>query len=43
LIEIAFPSVHELRDLFLRAGYSEVQMFEEYNWGRFCGIGRKPL
>jgi ubiquinone/menaquinone biosynthesis C-methylase UbiE len=43
LIKIAFPSINELRELFLRAGYSEVQMFEKYNWSRICGIGRKPL
>jgi hypothetical protein len=43
LIEIAFPSVIELREIFLRAGYSEVQMFEEYNRSRMCGIGRKPV
>jgi SAM-dependent methyltransferase len=43
LIKIAFPSVNELRELFLRAGYSEVQMFEKSNWSWLCGIGRKPL
>ncbi len=43
LIEIAFPSVKELREIFLRADYSEVQMFEKYNQGWMCGIGRKPL
>jgi SAM-dependent methyltransferase len=43
LIKIAFPSVNELRDLFMRAGYSEVQMFEKYNRGWMSGIGRKPL
>ena len=43
LIEIAFPSVNELREIFLRAGYSEVQMFEKYNRGWICGIGIKPL
>jgi SAM-dependent methyltransferase len=43
LIEIAFPSVNELRDLFLRAGYSEVQMFEKYNRSWICCIGRKPF
>jgi SAM-dependent methyltransferase len=43
LIKIAFPSINELRDLFLRAGYSEVQMFEKYNRSWICGIGRKPL
>jgi adenylate cyclase class IV len=43
LIEIAFPSIKELRELFLRAGYTEVQMFEKYDRGWICGIGRKPL
>jgi SAM-dependent methyltransferase len=43
LIEIAFPSVNELREIFMRAGYSEVQMFEENNRSWMCGIGRKPL
>jgi len=43
LIEIAFPSVNELREIFLRDGYLEVQMFEKYNRGWMCGIGRKPL
>lgn len=43
LIEIAFPSVNELRGLFLKAGYSEVQMFEKYNRGWICGIGRNPF
>jgi SAM-dependent methyltransferase len=43
LIEIAFPSVNELRELLLRAGYTEVQMFEKHDRGWICGIGRKPL
>ncbi len=43
LIEIAFPSVNELGELFLRAGFSKVQMFENYNWSWMCGIGRKSL
>jgi SAM-dependent methyltransferase len=43
LIEIAFPSVKELGEIFLRAGYAEIQMFEENNRGWFCGVGRKPL
>lgn len=43
LIEIAFPSVNELCELFLRAGYSQVQMFEKYNRSWICVIGRKPL
>ncbi len=43
LINIACPSIHEIRELFLRTGYIEVQMFEKYNRGWICGIGRKPL
>jgi SAM-dependent methyltransferase len=43
LIEIAFPSIKELRELFLTAGYTEVRMFEKYIRGWMCGIGRKPL
>ena len=43
LIEIAFPSVNELREIFLKVGYSEVQTFEKYNRGWMCVIGRKSL
>jgi len=43
LIEIALPGIYELRELFSRAGYSEVQMFEKYTWSWMCGIGNKPL
>jgi SAM-dependent methyltransferase len=43
LIEIAFPSINELREIFLRVGYSEVQTFENYNQGWMCVVGRKPL
>jgi SAM-dependent methyltransferase len=38
----AFYSVNELSDRFSMAGYSDVQMFEEYDWGWVCGIGSKP-
>jgi len=43
LMKISFPSINELRELFLRAGYLEVQMFEKYNQGWICGFGRKPF
>ena len=43
LMKISFPSVNELRELFMRAGYLEVQMFEKYNRSWICGIGRKLL
>ncbi len=42
LIEIAFPSVNKLYEIFLRAGYLKVQTFEKYNRGWMCVIGRKP-
>jgi SAM-dependent methyltransferase len=40
-LKITFPSLNELREIFLRAGYSEVQMFEKYNRSWMCGIGIK--
>jgi ubiquinone/menaquinone biosynthesis C-methylase UbiE len=43
LMKISFPSVNELRELFMRADYLEVQMFEKYNRSWICGIGRKPF
>jgi hypothetical protein len=42
LVNLAYHSVNELGELILRAGYSDVQMFEEYDRGWICGIGRKP-
>lgn len=42
LIKIAFPSVNELREIFLMAGYTEVHLFEKYNRSWMCVIGRKP-
>jgi SAM-dependent methyltransferase len=42
MIKVAFPSVDELREFFLVAGHSEVQMDENHNWSWMCGIGRKP-
>jgi hypothetical protein len=43
LIDIVFPSINELREIFLKVGYSGVQTFENYNHGWMCVIGRKPL
>jgi len=42
-IEMAFPGIEELRELFLKAGYTEVRTFERYDRGWMCGIGKKPL
>jgi ubiquinone/menaquinone biosynthesis C-methylase UbiE len=40
--KMAILSVDEHRELFSRAGYSDVQMIEKYDKGWLCGIGRKP-
>jgi ubiquinone/menaquinone biosynthesis C-methylase UbiE len=42
LMNMALLSVNEYRELFSRAGYSEVQIFEDYDKGWICGIGKKP-
>jgi SAM-dependent methyltransferase len=35
-------SVSEHRELFLTAGYTDVEIFEEHDKGWICGIGNKP-
>ena len=40
--DTTYHSIRELSELFSVAGYSEVQMFEKYEWDFICGIGRKP-
>jgi hypothetical protein len=34
--------VHEHRELFSTAGYTDVEVFEETTKGWICGIGKKP-
>src|SRR4029077_3278423 len=34
--------VAEHRELFLQAGYADVQVFEDYDKGWLCGVGRRP-
>ena len=36
-------SADEQRELFLKAGYTDVQIFEELRKGWICGIGKKAL
>jgi ubiquinone/menaquinone biosynthesis C-methylase UbiE len=36
-------SVEEHRELFIDAGYAEIQVIEERKKGWICGIGRKPI
>ena len=43
LLRSANPSVEEHRDLFSKAGYTDVQTFEERAKSWFCGVGRKPF
>jgi ubiquinone/menaquinone biosynthesis C-methylase UbiE len=42
LMNMALLSVNEYRELFSRAGYSKVQIFEDYDKGWICAIGTKP-
>ena len=42
LVNLAYHSANELGDLITRAGYLDVQMFEKYDKGWICCIGRKP-
>ena len=39
---MAYHSLDELGELLSLSGYSDVQMFEEYERGWLCGIGSKP-
>jgi ubiquinone/menaquinone biosynthesis C-methylase UbiE len=41
-LRAAHLSVEEHRQLFLAAGFSDVQMFENRNKGWICGTGRAP-
>ena len=41
LFGITYRRVGELGELFSIAGYSNVQMFEEYDRGWICGVGEK--
>ncbi|MBZ5538319.1 MAG: class I SAM-dependent methyltransferase [Acidobacteriia bacterium] len=43
LTNMALLSVKEHSEVFSKAGYSDVQIIEEYDKGWICGIGRKPL
>jgi len=43
LLRSANMTVDEQRNLFLSAGYKDVEIFEERTSGWLCGIGRKSL
>jgi hypothetical protein len=38
----AYLTVDEHRDLFARAGYSDIQVFEDRARGWLCAIGARP-
>ena len=42
LLRTTLLSVDEHRELFSKAGYTDVQIFEEREKGWFCGMGKKP-
>ena len=42
LMIYAHLTVSEHRELFSRAGYADVQVFEEYDKGWICAVGRRP-
>jgi SAM-dependent methyltransferase len=43
LLRSANLSIEEHRELFAKAGYTEIQTFEERSKSWFCAVGRKPL
>ena len=43
LLRSTLLSVDEHRELFSKAGYIDVQTFEDRKKGCFCGTGKKPL
>ena len=42
IMNYAHLSVSDHRELFTKAGYSDVQVFEEYGKGWLCATGRNP-
>ena len=43
LLRSSHLSVQDQRDLFLKAGYTGVEIFEERDKGWICAVGTKPL
>ena len=39
--DMAYHSLQELKDLLITAGFTDVEMFEEYEKGWACGTGQK--
>lgn len=43
LMKMTYLDVDEHRQLFSRAGYSDIEIFEDYDKGWICGIGKNPV
>jgi len=41
-MKLPFLNMSEHRELFSKAGYSDIEMFEEYDKGCLCVTGKKP-
>ena len=41
LVNISYPTVQEHRELLLKAGYADAQMYEQNDKGWMCGVGTK--
>lgn len=42
-VQYSHLTVEEHREVFVKAGYSDVQVIEEYGRGWLCAMGRKPV
>ena len=42
LLRSSHLSVNDHRELFAKAGYTDIEIFEEHDRGWICGIGKKP-
>ncbi len=43
LLRSSYLTVSQHRELFVAAGFSDVEIFEERGKGWICGVGRRPL
>ena len=39
--EMTYHTVDQFKEIFSKAGYGEVQVFEDYEKGWICGLGKK--
>jgi hypothetical protein len=41
LIRAAYLTAQQYKELFTKAGYTEIEIFEENKKGWICGVGRR--